>query len=192
MVRQQQQHRQEHQFQLGVGDTVPVGRLLDSYQPYSSYAHSRQRPELLTPGQTHATALSWVAGPDVKLANVPPASDNVKPRYICCGRKFKYANLLTYHKRWECGKSFQCMYCHQKFSGKRTYVQHAPMRCRDALLTGGRKADACTAPLTTVDLTADTLAGGDALAADGMRTISLRPRPRRGKNFDHQLKARPV
>lgn len=62
-----------------------------------------------------------------------------RPRYICCGRKFKYASLLTFHKRWECGRRFQCNYCLRTFSGKRTFAQHSPAVCRE--ITGNGTGD---------------------------------------------------
>lgn len=122
------------------------------------------------------------------------ADQSPQPRFTCCGRKFKYANLLTYHKRWECGRIFKCQFCNRQFSGKRTFVQHSPMRCRTLVApppdvlqdTSAASEVAHSVRFETTDV------GTSFDSGDFMPTpISLRPRPRRGKNFADQLKARP-
>lgn len=41
-----------------------------------------------------------------------------------CGRKYTRLSDLVFHKRWECGRTFECMYCTKMFKNLLYYRRH--------------------------------------------------------------------
>lgn len=55
-----------------------------------------------------------------------PQKDNAKFESICskCNWKFTRTRAMTYHKKWECGRTFTCENCGVFFNRLQVYRTH--------------------------------------------------------------------
>lgn len=81
--------------------------------------------------------------PDFHIANwprtggiqptLPSTVDNTARKICSCGLKFTRPRALTYHKKWECGRTLHCDSCGQSFQRLRSLHKHQS-KCTNMVL----------------------------------------------------------
>lgn len=66
-----------------------------------------------------------------------PHNDNAKSKFesICseCNWKFTRTRAMTYHKKWECGRTFTCENCDNVFNRLQVYRNHKRSCSKESL-----------------------------------------------------------